>query len=99
MKEYFYLDESPIHQGWYCLRINNEEDWNVAGHGNFNILPARILGLGYDHYLEYCRDTLGARLLGRKCQIPYCLFKDNQATRDFVKFLNKRTEITLNGEI
>jgi len=93
---FFYIDESTIHKGLYCLRLNGEnENWKVTGRANFNILPARMLGFAYPDYLNYCENELGADIFGREYEVPYPMFRDNLATRDFVTFLNERTMATM----
>lgn len=91
--EYFYLDESTIHPGLFCLRLNNDNPhWRLGGRVNYNILPSRMLDMFYPGYLEYCQNYLGASIFGKDCEVPYPLFQNNQATKDFVVFLNEQTE-------
>ena len=87
---FFYLDESTINPPFFCLRLNGDNpNWKVVGRANFNILPARMLGVDYCDYLQFCKEKLDARIFGKDCEVPYVLFRDNQATRDFVKYLNE----------
>lgn len=87
--DFFFLDESVLMKGKYCLRINGDNpNWKVSGRGNFNILPARVLGMNYYDYLIFCKEKLGAYIVTREVSVPIPMFKNNQATKDFVAYLN-----------
>ena len=93
MKEYFYLDESPIFKDKYVIRLNH--DYFLFPHGtrgSFNVFIARLLNLSYAEHLRYCRDRLGAELIGKKTRYVVPYFDKNEVTKAFIKLLNKRME-------
>ena len=96
MEKYFYLDESPLYQNKYVLRIHAEElPFPNGTNGSYNVLAARLLNLSYPDYLRYTRDRLGAELIGRgnKYVIPY--FDAKNDVKMLIKVLNKRLEIIM----
>ncbi len=97
MNVYFVLDETPLNRKNYMLRPNfdNEEIEWTGLQGSWNVLPARVLGISYDTYLRFCRDELGARIVGKEGRYPYPYFQMNQATKDFLVFLNKNCQFGL----
>lgn len=93
MKKYFYLDESPFYKNKYMICLNHDLFLFPTGTtGSFNVFIARVLNLSYADFLRYCRDRLGAELIGknRRYIVPY--FENNQAVLAFIKLLNTRME-------
>lgn len=91
MERFFYLDESPIYQNKYIIRLNHEKFLFPNGtNGSYSVIIARILNLSFTDYLRYARDRLGAELVGKNKRyvIPY--FDKNQVTNAFIKLLNER---------
>ena len=93
-QKYFYLDESPIFKERYVLRRNFELFKNIhnSTQGSYGVWPARLLKLSYADYLRYCRDRLGADLIGKRSRYVTPYFLDNEETRKFVEFLNRTME-------
>lgn len=97
MEKYFYLDESPIYQNKYIIRLNYDKFLFPNGtDGSYNVFIARVLNLSYVDYLRYARDRLGAELIGKghKYIIPY--FDYNELTNMFIKTLNSRMALIMN---
>lgn len=93
MKEYFYLDESPVYANKYVIRLNH--DYFLFPHGtkgSFDVIIARLLNLPYAEYLRYCRDRLGAELIGKNTKYVIAYFDKTELTKEFLKLLNKRME-------
>lgn len=93
MKKYFYLDESPFYKNKYMICLNHDLFLFPTGTtGSFNVFIARVLNLSYADFLRYCRDRLGAELIGKNKRyiVPY--FENNQAVLAFIKLLNTRME-------
>lgn len=93
MKKYFYLDESPFYKNKYMICLNHDLFLFPTGTtGSFNVFIARVLNLSYADFLRYCRDRLGAELIGknRRYIVPY--FENNQAVLALIKLLNTRME-------
>jgi len=97
MKEYFYLDESPVFKEKYVIRLNHELfPFPHGTRGSFNVIIARLLNLSYAQHLRYCRDRLGAELIGKNTRYVVPYFDRNELSRGFVKLLNKRMEYLMN---
>lgn len=95
--KYFYFEESPYMDTWDILAVKHEEFPFVMAniHSSFNVLPARLLGLSYAEYLRFCRDTLGAKIMGRNNKYPIAYFRSTPETQQFLKLLNKRAEMAM----
>ncbi len=93
-RKYFELEESIEYEGKYKLCINVEAFAPYMGitSGSFGVMPARLLGLSYATYLRFCRDMLGAELIGRQDLYVQPYFQLNEETRLFIKILNKRAD-------
>lgn len=98
-EKYFYLDKSEYYKERLLIRTNPEKmPFPHGTNGSFNILPARILNLSYSQYLRYCRDRLGADLIGKgyKYVVPY--FTDTEEVRQLIKLLNARMKFIMNEQ-
>lgn len=93
MKKYFYLDESPIYENRFLIRLNFENFQFPHGTtGSFNVFIARVLNLHYVDYLRYARDKLGAELFGKNTRYVVPYFPKTPEVDLFLKVLNKRME-------
>lgn len=87
--EYFYLDQSSV-EGKYLIRINFDLMPKMYTCGSYNLLAARVLGLSYANYLRFCRDVLGAELIGKYSAYPLAHLPNNLKTKQFIRMLNSR---------
>ena len=92
-KKYFYLEESPYHPGKYRVAMNFDTLPGIRTTGSYNLLPARLLCLSYAEYLRFCRDELGAEIIGKKCMYPVAYFSDKKAATGLIETLNSRMTI------
>ena len=95
LNKYFYYDESPIVPSYVILRPDLTQIPNGKMVSSWNILPARLLCISYADYLRFCRDILGAMVIGKNTRYPIPYFKVNKEFRQFVRLLNKRVELIL----
>lgn len=96
MERCFYLDESPIYQNKFIIRLDLDKFLFPHGtEGSYNVFPARVLNLSYADYLRYCRDRLGAELVGRNNKYVVAYFDRNKESEALIKLLNKRMEYIL----
>ena len=58
-------------------------------------MQARLLGLTDAQYLRFCRDVLGATLVGKNSKYPVAYFRLTPEVQQFVKLLNKRAEMAV----
>ena len=96
MENYFYLDDSPVYKDKMIIRLHMDKlPFPTGTEGSYNVFPARLMNLSYADYLRYCRDRVGAELIGKnnKYVVPY--FDDTQTVRGLVKLLNKRLEYVM----
>ena len=97
MEKYFYLDESPLYKDKYVIRLNKEDLCFQKGFtGSFGVFPARLLGLSYVQYLRFCRDILGAELIGKNKKYVSVYFDRTDEVRQFIKLLNARAALAMN---
>ena len=97
MNKHFFLDDSPMYKNKYVIRIDpSQMPFENGMRGSFDVLIARLLNLPYVEYLRYCRDRLGAELVGKNSRyiVPY--FDSTNEVKMFVKLLNKRMDYVLN---
>ena len=95
MKNYFYLDDSPIYKDRYVIKLRLEGLPFEKVRGSYMVFQARLMNLSYAQYLRFCRDVLGADLVGKGARyvIPYV--EDKPEVKQFLKLLNTRMEYAL----
>lgn len=99
MNKYFYLDESPIYKNKYIIRMSHEQSvllFPNGTNGSYAIFPARLLNLSYAQYLRYCRDKIGAELIGKNKRYVTPYFDNSPEAKQLVKLLNARMEFIVN---
>ena len=89
-KKYFYLEESPNYPSKYRVAMNFDTLPGIRTTGSYNLLPARLLCLSYAEYLHFCRDQLGAEIIGKKSMYPVAYFSDTKSAEGLVNTLNSR---------
>lgn len=93
--KYFFLEESMSHPHHYLLRPNFDLLPLTSTSGSYNVFAARIMNLSYAQYLRMCRDILNAEIHGKNTRYPVAYFEKNKLMHQFLKLLNKRTELAL----
>lgn len=88
---YFLIEESPYHKGFYKITPNFIKLPLTSTIGSYSILAARIMGLSYAQYLKFCRDRFEAKLYGKEQRYIIALFKKEQGEK-LVTLLNQRTK-------
>lgn len=92
-KEYFVLEESPLVPKKYLIKPVFENFPSLSTTGSYNVLPARIFGLSYPQYLRFCRDIIGADIIGKNHVYPVAYFKKTINTNAFLRLLNSYTNL------
>ena len=96
MKQYFYLDESPMYKEKLLLRMNHDLFKFPKGtSGSYAVFVSRVLGLSYPDYLRFARDILGAEIIGKGDCYPVAYFKLSQGLADLIEELNARANLVL----
>lgn len=87
---YFYFDECPNDPGKYCIRMDFSKLENEVPRtdGSFNVLGARLMNMSWPDYLRFCRDVLGAEIIGQGHLYPIIKVSRNLNTYEFVRMLN-----------
>ena len=91
----FFADESASNPGWYLIRVDVTQIPFENTRGSLNVLPARLMNLSYAQYLRFCRDILGAKVIGKNKFYPVAYFKNDRILDQFVKLLNARAQFVL----
>lgn len=99
MEKYFYLDESPVYKEKYLIRLNIDKlPFPHGTSGSYNVLFARVLNLSYAEALRYCRDRLGAELIGKNRRYVAPFFDKTPEVQMFVRLLNTRMNYIMNEQ-
>lgn len=97
INNFFYLEKCTTFKQKYLIRLNYEGLPFPNGlNGSANVFVAHVLGLQYADYLRYCRDRLGAEIIGKNLRYPTPYFDNTKEVKMLVKLLNKRMEFALN---
>ena len=64
--------------------------------GSYNVMPARLLHLTYAQYLRYCRDRLGAELIGKNHKYVMAYFNNDKNVNALIDLLNTRMAYIIN---
>lgn len=95
MKKYFQLEEATSSPHKFLImpvHDNLKKFFKTPVIGRYGVLPARIMNLSYAQYCRFCRDVLGAELVGKNCKYLFILFQKTEEVQMFVRLLNKRME-------
>lgn len=92
-KEYFFIEESPYNPGKWLIKAKYEDFYCKHTYGSYNILEARLMNLTYAQYLRFCRDILGATIIGKGNKYPVAYFQRNGNLSAFVRLLNTRANL------
>lgn len=93
--ECFTIEESISCPGKYFISANHENFYLNGTSGSYNVICARLMNLSYAQYLRFCRDVLGAELIGKNHLYPIPLFKRSGILSQFLKLLNNRANLVL----
>ena len=94
-KEIFYAEDTPYQPGYYTVKVHHGAFLLNSTTGSFNIIQARLLNLSYVQYLRFCRDVLGATIVGKNCTYPYACFKKGENLNALIRLLNARANEVL----
>lgn len=89
----FFLDQVPWSDDEYIISNRFDEIEMPMIQTSYQLLQARLVGMTYMEFLEFCRDSLGAKVTRRPNQRWGSIyFKDTAEVRKFVEVLNKKFE-------
>ena len=76
---------SPIHSNFYL----------TSTRGSYQIIAARVMGMSYATYLRFCRDVVGAEIIGKNEKYPIPVFEKTKEAYKFLELLNARANLIL----
>ena len=91
----FEREESASYPGKYIIRPIHDNFHLDYTEGSFNLICARLFGIGYADYLRMCRDCFGAEIIGKGSLYPVAYFKFSKQLVDLVDSLNARANMVL----
>ena len=91
----FEREESASYPGKYIIRPIHDNFHLDYTEGSFNLICARLMGLGYADYLRMCRDCFGAEIIGKGSMYPVAYFKFSKQLNDLIDGLNARANLIL----
>lgn len=86
----FELEESGYQPNRYILRFHPDLFYTENTNGSFSVMAARVAGLPYTMYCRFCRDVLGAEVIGKGSTYPTVYFQNTDEVRKFINLLNER---------
>jgi hypothetical protein len=97
--KYFTLESTPYYETKYLIKFDYKLcPFPHGTHGSYNVIAARLLNLSYAEYLRFCRDVLGADLIGRNHLYVLPYFDATPDVRRFVKMLNQRMKYVMHEQ-
>ena len=101
MDKYFYIENIPRaedHTKHYVIKPNFDllPIELVENMGSMYILQARLMGFDWPTFLRFCRDYLGADLVGKGHLYPAIYFDNTDKVRSYVRLLNATCKYALN---
>lgn len=87
--------ESASHPGKYMIQPIHDNFHLDHTTGSFNLICARLFGIGYHDYLRMCRDIFGAEVVGKNEKYPVAYFKRSEGLKALVDQLNARANFIL----
>ena len=91
----FEREESASYPGKYIIRPIHDNFHLDHTEGSFNLICARLFGIGYADYLRMCRDHFGAEIIGKGTLYPVAYFAFSKELKDLVEQLNARANFIL----
>lgn len=94
-----YIDELPWHDGYGVIQNHFDEIEMPQIESSYHYLYACLLGMNYEEYLTFCRESLGAKI-SRKNGAKYAAihFPITGDFRRFVDLLNKKFYLAAMGK-
>lgn len=85
------LDERPGMNGWYIIvgDFTGLEMPKITT--SYRKLEARLIGLTYEEYLIFCKESLGAIIKrGKNANYASIYFPNTEIVRIFIELLNRK---------
>ena len=95
MKNFFRLEEAVSAPHKFLIMPNHDmfsKFFTQKNYGSYDVLLARLVNLPYAEYCRFCRDVLGAEIVGKNCKYMYVYFQKTEEVQMFLRLLNKRMD-------
>lgn len=87
----FFLESCPWDLDTYVISNNFDQIVMPIINTSYQLLQARLVGMTYQEYLDFCKYSLGAEVIKRPNQRwAFIHFKDTSDTKKFVEILNNK---------
>lgn len=87
----FFLDSIPWDLNTYIISNHFDEIKMPMINTSYQLLQARLVGMTYKEYLNFCKYSLGAEVIKKPNQKwAFIHFKDTSDVRKFVDVLNQK---------
>lgn len=89
----FFLDQIPWSEDEYIISNHFDEIEMPMIKTSYQLLQARLVDMTYKEYIDFCRDSLGAKVMKKPNQKWTSIyFEDTAKVRKFIEILNKKFE-------
>lgn len=87
----FFLESCPWDLDTYVISNNFDQIVMPMINTSYQLLQARLVGMTYKEYLNFCKYSLGAEVIKRPNQRwAFIHFKDTSDTNKFIEILNNK---------
>lgn len=87
----FFLDECPWELDTYIISNNFDQIEMPMIHTSYQLLQARLVNMTYKEYLDFCKYSLGAKVMKQpKQKWASVYFKKTSDVEKFIKILNDK---------
>lgn len=94
----FFIEPHPSRKDWYIINNNFNDIPMPRIHTSFQYLMARLVGMDYEQYIQFCNDELGAMVVRTKgARYASVYFPNTSNVRKFVEILNDNFERSYDG--
>lgn len=91
----FEFTDTPSYPNKFLLVPVHENFHLNFARGSFHIICARVMNMSYATYLRFCRDIVGAKIVGKNQKYPIPIFTKTKEAYQFLDLLNARANLIL----
>lgn len=91
----FEFVETPTYQNKFLILPVHDNFYLASTSGSFHIIGARVMNMSYATYLRFCRDVVGADIIGKNQKYPIPVFTKTKEAYQFLDLLNSRANLIL----
>lgn len=91
----FEFTDTPSYPNKFLLVPIHSNFHLESAKGSFHIICARVMNMSYATYLRFCRDIIGAEIIGKNQKYPIPIFVKTKEAYQFLDLLNARANLIL----